>query len=60
MSSIALILWATTSAAAIQNSDFWFHGKGESIFIDGKRGASIHIDYIRCAADKATDSQGHA
>ena len=46
MSTIALILWVTTSTAAIQNSDFWFHDDGDTIFIDGKRGAPLHIDYI--------------
>ena len=46
MSLIALILWATSSTAAIQNSDFWFHDDGDMIFIDGKRGAPLHIDYI--------------
>ena len=46
MSPIALFLWATTSTAAIQNSEFWFHDDGDTIFIDGKRGAPLHIDYI--------------
>jgi hypothetical protein len=39
-------VWATCSTAAIQNSDFWFHDDGDTIFIDGKRGAPLHIDYI--------------
>jgi len=46
VSPIALILWATCSNAAIQNSDFWFHDDGDTIFIDGKRGAPLHTDYI--------------
>ena len=46
LSPIALILWATCSTAAIQNSDFWFHDDGDIVFIDGKRGAPLHIDYI--------------
>ena len=46
LSPIALTLWATCSTAAIQSSDFWFHDDGETIFIDGKRGAPLHIDYI--------------
>ena len=46
VSPIALILWATTSTAAIENSDFWFHNDGDTIFIDGPRGAPLHIDYI--------------
>jgi hypothetical protein len=49
LSPIALILWATCSTAAIQNSDFWFHDDGDTIFIDGKRGAPLHIDYIGAA-----------
>jgi len=46
LSPIALILWANFSNAAIQNRDFWFHDDGDTIFIDGKRGAPLHIDYI--------------
>ena len=46
VSSIVLIMWATSLYAAIQNNDFWFHEDGDTIFIDGKRGASLHIDYI--------------
>jgi hypothetical protein len=46
LSPIALILWATCSTAAFQNSDFWFHDDGDTIFIDGPRGAPLHIDYI--------------
>jgi hypothetical protein len=32
MSTIALFLWATSSNAVIQNSDFWFHDEGDTIF----------------------------
>ena len=46
LSPIALILWATCSNAAIQSSDFWFHDDGDTVFIDGARGAPLHIDYI--------------
>jgi hypothetical protein len=46
LSPIALTLWATCSTAAIQNSDFWFHNDGDIVFIDGQRGAPLHIDYI--------------
>ncbi len=46
LSPIALTLWATCSTAAIQNSDFWFHDDGDTVFIDGARGAPLHIDYI--------------
>jgi hypothetical protein len=46
MSTIALLLWAACSNAAIQNSDFWFHDEGDTIFINGARGAPLHIDYI--------------
>jgi hypothetical protein len=46
LSPIVLILWATCSNAVIQNGDFWFHDEGDTIFIDGKRGAPLHIDYI--------------
>ena len=46
LSPIALILWATCATAAIQNSDFWFHDDGDIVFIDGQRGAPLHIDYI--------------
>ena len=46
MSPIALLLWATCSNAVIQNSDFWFHDEGDTIFINGARGAPLHIDYI--------------
>jgi len=46
LSPIVLIVWATTSTAGIQNSDFWFHDDGDIVFIDGKRGAPLHIDYI--------------
>ena len=46
LSPIVLIVWATCSTAAIQNSDFWFHDEGDIVFIDGKRGAPLHIDYI--------------
>ena len=46
LSPIALIVWATCSNAAIQSSDFWFHDDGDTVFIDGARGAPIHIDYI--------------
>jgi hypothetical protein len=46
MSTIALFLWATSSNAVIQNSDFWFHDEGDTIFINGARGAPLHIDYI--------------
>lgn len=46
MPPIALLLWATCSNSAIKNSDFWFHDEGDTIFIDGTRGAPLHIDYI--------------
>ena len=46
LSPIALTLWATCSNAAIQSSDFWFHDDGDTVFIDGPRGAPLHIDYI--------------
>ena len=46
LSPIALTLWATCSNAAIQSSDFWFHDDGDIVFIDGHRGAPLHIDYI--------------
>jgi hypothetical protein len=46
MSLIALFLWATCSNAVVQNSDFWFHDEGDTIFINGARGAPLHIDYI--------------
>ena len=50
---IALILWATSSTAAIQSSDFWFHNDGDILFIDGQRGAPLHIDYIGPPLPKA-------
>ena len=46
LSPIALTLWATCSNAAIQSSDFWFYDDGDTVFIDGARGAPLHIDYI--------------
>ena len=46
LSPIALTLWATCSTAAIQSGDFWFHDDGNIVFIDGQRGAPLHIDYI--------------
>lgn len=46
MPPIALMLWATSATAAIQNSDFWFHEDGDTVFLDGNRGAPLHIDYI--------------
>lgn len=43
---VMLSLLATTGTAAIQDSDFWFHDEGQAIFINGKKGAPLHIDYI--------------
>ena len=42
----ALTFHASIVGAAIQNSDFWFHEDGDTVFIDGNRGAPLHIDYI--------------
>jgi hypothetical protein len=49
---ISLILWTTCSTAAVQSSDFWFHNDGDTVFIDGARGAPLHIDYIGAALIK--------
>ena len=42
----ALTFHVSIVGAAIQNSDFWFHEDGDTVFIDGARGAPLHIDYI--------------
>jgi len=43
---ITLIVLASRAGAAIQDSDFWFHDAGQAIFINGTKGAPLHIDYI--------------
>lgn len=43
---VALSLIVPTAGADIQDSDFWFHDAGQAIFINGTKGAPLHIDYI--------------
>ncbi|MCF7967589.1 MAG: hypothetical protein K9K68_00325 [Methylococcaceae bacterium] len=42
-----------TAGADIQDSDFRFHDEGQAIFINGKKGAPLHIDYIGPALTKS-------
>ena len=51
LTSLALV--ATSATAAIQDSDFWFHNEGQAIFINGAKGAPLHIDYIGPALTKS-------
>ena len=43
---VTLSLLAITAKADTQESDFWFHDEGQTIFINGPKGAPLHIDYI--------------
>jgi hypothetical protein len=43
---VALSLIVPIAGADIQDSDFRFHDEGQAIFINGKKGAPLHIDYI--------------
>ena len=43
---VTLSLLAITAKADTQDSDFWFHDEGQTIFINGPKGAPLHIDYI--------------
>lgn len=49
---VALCLIVPTAGADIQDSDFWFHNEGQTIFINGAKGAPLHIDYIGPALTK--------
>ena len=52
LTMVTLCLLASTAGADIQDSDFWFHNEGQAIFINGAKGAPLHIDYIGPALTK--------
>lgn len=43
-----IVLWITASItnAQIQDNDFWIHNEGQSIIINGAKGAPLYISYI--------------
>jgi hypothetical protein len=46
LSIVMLTFWGTTVNAAVQSGDFRISEDGGIIFLDGSRGAPVHIQYI--------------